>query len=157
MKKIIFVWFVVLLISAKGIAQEKLTWYTDMNEAFELAEKENKTLLLFFTGSDWCGWCIRLQNEVLKTPDFEKWAKDKMVLVELDFPRRTPQDENTQIQNYQMQKMFNVRGYPTVFFANPEKTSEGKKNLNTLGSTGYVQGGAEKWLEVANSIVSSNP
>ncbi|MGA1226188.1 MAG: thioredoxin family protein [Tamlana sp.] len=157
MKKIIFTLFVVALMSTNGIAQESLTWHTDMNKAFELAEKENKTLMLFFTGSDWCGWCIRLQNEVLKTPDFEKWAKDKVVLVELDFPRKTPQDKNIQIQNYQMQKMFNVRGYPTVYFAKPEKTSEGKKNLNTLGSTGYVRGGAEKWLEVANNIVASNP
>lgn len=157
MKKIIFTLLVVALMSTNGIAQESLTWHTDMNKAFELAEKENKTLMLFFTGSDWCGWCIRLQNEVLKTPDFEKWAKDKVVLVELDFPRKTPQDKNIQIQNYQMQKMFNVRGYPTVYFAKPEKTSEGKKNLNTLGSTGYVRGGAEKWLEVANNIVASNP
>lgn len=156
MKKIIFTLVIAVLISAKGIAQEKLTWHTDMNKAYELAAKENKALMLFFTGSDWCGWCIRLQNEVLKTPDFEKWAKDNVVLVELDFPRKTPLDKNTQIQNYQMQKMFNVRGYPTVYFAKPEKTSEGKKNLNTLGSTGYVYGGAEKWLEVANNIVANN-
>jgi protein disulfide-isomerase len=156
MKKIYFTLLLAVFISVKSMAQEKLTWHTDMNKAFELAEKENKTLMLFFTGSDWCGWCIRLQNEVLKTPDFEKWAKDKVVLVELDFPRKTPQDKEIQIQNYQMQKMFNVRGYPTVFFANPEKTAEGKKNLNTLGSTGYVRGGAEKWLEVANNIVKNN-
>jgi protein disulfide-isomerase len=156
MKKIFFTLFLVALMSANGIAQEKLTWHTDMNKAFDIATKENKTLLLFFTGSDWCGWCIRLQNEVLKTPDFEKWAKDKVVLVELDFPRRTPQENNIKVQNYEMQKMFNVRGYPTVYFAKPEKTAEGKKNLNTLGRTGYVRGGAEKWLEVANGIVVTN-
>ncbi|MCF7561029.1 thioredoxin family protein [Sabulilitoribacter multivorans] len=156
MKKIFFTLFLAVFISANGTAQEKLTWHTDMNKAFDIATKENKTLLLFFTGSDWCGWCIRLQKEVLKTPDFEKWAKDKVVLVELDFPRRTPQDNNLKIQNYQMQKMFNVNGYPTVFFAKPEKTAEGKKNLNTLGRTGYVRGGPEKWLEVANNIVANN-
>lgn len=157
MKQILFSFLLGAFFTVKSNSQETLTWHTDINKAFELAEKENKTLMLFFTGSDWCGWCIRLQNEVLKTPDFEKWAKDKVVLVELDFPRKTPQDKNIQIQNYQMQKMFNVRGYPTVYFAKPEKTSEGKKNLNTLGSTGYVRGGAEKWLEVANNIVASNP
>ena len=157
MKKIIFTFLIIVVISTSVNAQEELTWHTDMNKAFELATKENKTLMLFFTGSDWCGWCIRLQNEVLKTSDFLQWAKDKLVLVELDFPRRTPLEEKTKIQNYQMQKMFKVSGYPTVYFAKPEKTLEGKKNLNTLGSTGYVRGGAEKWLEVANNIIQANP
>lgn len=156
MKNIFFTLLMAVLISANGLSQENLTWHTDMNKAFDIAAKENKTLMLFFTGSDWCGWCIRLQNEVLKTTDFEEWAKDKLVLVELDFPRKTPQDKNIQIQNHQMQQMFKVQGYPTVYFVNPEQTSEGKRNLNTLGSTGYVRGGAEKWLEVANSIVKNN-
>ncbi|SFZ93487.1 protein disulfide-isomerase [Flaviramulus basaltis] len=156
MKKILFIFLMTVLTSANSVAQEKLTWHTDMNKAFEIASKENKILLLFFTGSDWCGWCIRLQNEVLKTSDFEKWAKDNVVLVELDFPRKTQQEATIKSQNSQMQKMFQVRGYPTVYFAKPEKTAEGKKNLNTLGSTGYVRGGAEKWLEVANNIVKNN-
>lgn len=156
MKKILFTLFVAVLTTFNGVAQEKLTWHTDMNKAFEIAAKENKTLLLFFTGSDWCGWCIRLQNEVLKTADFEKWAKENVVLVELDFPRKTPQEAIIKSQNQQMQKMFQVRGYPTVYFAKPEKTVDGKKNLNTLGSTGYVRGGAGKWLEVVNNIVKNN-
>ena len=156
MKKIFFTLFIVIIISANGIAQENLTWHTDMNKAFDIATKENKPLMLFFTGSDWCGWCIRLQNEVLKTPDFNNWAKENVVLVELDFPRRTPQDANTKAQNNQMQRMFQVSGFPTIHFAKPEISSEGKKNLNSLGSTGYVRGGAEKWLEVAGNIVKSN-
>jgi protein disulfide-isomerase len=153
MKKILFTFFIAVFLSANGMAQEKLTWYTDVNKAFEIATKENKTLLLFFTGSDWCGWCIRLQKEVLKTSDFEKWAKDKVVLVELDFPRRTPQDAKIKVQNQQMQRMFQVRGYPSIHFAKPEITAEGKKNLNSLGSTGYVRGGAQKWLAVASDFV----
>lgn len=156
MKKILFTLILAVFISANGIAQEKLTWHTDMNEAFEIATKENKTLMLFFTGSDWCGWCKRLQKEVLNTNDFENWAKDKVVLVELDFPRRTPQDPTVKAQNSQMQRMFKVRGYPTIHFAKPEITSEGSKNLSSLGSTGYVRGGTQKWLDVANNIVKVN-
>ena len=156
MKKILFILFIAVLTSANGVAQETLTWHTDMNEAFEIANKENKTLMLFFTGSDWCGWCKRLQKEVLNTADFEAWAKDNVVLVELDFPRRTPIDRNLQIQNAQMQKMFQVRGYPAIHFVNPEISPEGQKNLNSLGNTGYVRGGAEKWLEVANNIVKNS-
>lgn len=152
MKKIIFTLFLTALISANASAQEKLTWHTDVNEALEIAVKENKKVMLFFTGSDWCGWCIKLQNEVFKTSDFEKWSND-MVLVELDFPRRTPQDETIKAQNRQLQSMFKVRGYPSVHFVNPEKMPDGKMNLNNLGKTGYVKGGASEWLEVANNII----
>ncbi|PWH81617.1 thioredoxin family protein [Algibacter marinivivus] len=152
MKKIIFALIITTLISANSFAQEKMIWHTDINEALEIAVKENKKVMLFFTGSDWCGWCIKLQNEVFKTSDFEKWSND-LVLVELDFPRRTPQDETIKAQNRQIQAMFKVRGYPSVYFVNPEKMPDGKMNLNSLGKTGYVRGGASKWLEVADNIV----
>ena len=127
MKKIALL-LIAILFSFSANAQE-LTWHTDMAKASELSIKEKKPMLLFFTGSDWCGWCIRLQKEVLQTPEFEKWAKENVVLVELDFPRRTPQDETIKAQNYQMQNMFQVRGYPTIWFVSPEKTDEGKMNL----------------------------
>ena len=152
MKKILLILFISL--SAIVVqAQEDLVWHTDMAKASELSMKEKKPLMLFFTGSDWCGWCIRLQNEVFKKDEFTKWAKENVILVELDFPKRTAQDEAIKMQNYQMQQIFQVKGYPTVWLVNPEKTTEGKINLSALGSTGYVAGGPEKWLEAANSII----
>lgn len=147
--------FLFLFLISFGISNaQELTWHTDMSKASDLAIKEKKPMLLFFTGSDWCGWCIRLQKEVLKTTEFEKWANDNVILVELDFPRRTAQEPNIKAQNAQLQNMFQVRGYPTVWFVSPEKGKEGKMNLNGLGSTGYVAGGPEKWLAVADQIVS---
>jgi thioredoxin-related protein len=152
MKKILFILFISLTaITVK--AQEDLTWHTDMAKASELSLKEKKPLMLFFTGSDWCGWCIRLQKEVFKKEEFTKWAKQNVILVELDFPKRTAQEEALKQQNYQMQQIFQVKGYPTVWLVNPEKTAEGKINLSALGSTGYVAGGPEKWLEGVNSII----
>ena len=153
MKKIVL--FLVMMAFSFTSSAQELTWHTDMAKASELSIKEKKPLLLFFTGSDWCGWCIRLQKEVLKTPEFEKWAKENVILVELDFPRRTPQEESIKAQNQQIQSMFQVRGYPTVWFVNPEKTTEGKMNLKGLGSTGYVAGGPEKWLAGASTIVAN--
>ena len=153
MKNLGLTLFLFMSFSVSSWGQKALIWYTDMNEAFEIASQENKPLMLFFTGSDWCGWCIRLQKEVFKTSDFEAWAKENVVLVELDFPRKTALDRNTQIQNYQMQKMFQVRGYPSILFAKPEMMADGKKNLKNLGRTGYVRGGPDKWLAVANNIV----
>ena len=152
MKKIIYILLISVFTTVSASAQE-LTWHTDMSKASEFAIKEKKPLLMFFTGSDWCGWCIRLQNEVFKTDEFKKWANENVVLVELDFPKRTPQDDNIKAQNRQLQSMFKVRGYPTIWFVNPEVNSEKQINLTSLGSTGYVSGGPTKWIDTATSIL----
>lgn len=152
MKKTIFAFLLFIGTYSFSAAQEAI-WHTDMTKASEIAITENKPVLMFFTGSDWCGWCKRLQREVLLTEDFEAWAKDNVVLMELDFPRRTPQEQSVKVQNYQLQQIFKVTGYPKIFFVNPEKKPDGKMNLNSLGSTGYVRGGTQKWLAVANNII----
>lgn len=151
MKKIILT--MLLVFGSMTLQAQELTWETNLQKAVEMSIKTKKPLLLFFTGSDWCGWCIRLQNEVLKTPDFAKWAKDNVILVELDFPRRSPQQPEIAQQNNELQQIFAVRGYPTVWFATPSK-KDGKINLDKLGSTGYVAGGPGKWLEGANQILA---
>ncbi|NHM04918.1 thioredoxin family protein [Flavobacterium celericrescens] len=152
MKKILVIAFLTLT-SMSIQAQEELTWHTDMSKATDISIKENKPMFLFFTGSDWCGWCIRLQKEVFKTPEFIKWAKENVVLVELDFPRKNEQTDAVKMQNAQLQQQLQVNGYPTVWFVSAVKTDEGKVNLTALGSTGYVAGGPEKWLEGANQII----
>ncbi len=152
MKKILVIAFLTLT-SMSIQAQEELTWHTDMSKATDISIKENKPMFLFFTGSDWCGWCIRLQKEVFKTPEFIKWAKENVVLVELDFPRKNEQTDAVKMQNAQLQRQLQVNGYPTVWFVSAVKTDEGKVNLTALGSTGYVAGGPEKWLEGANQII----
>ena len=152
MKKILVIAFLTLT-SMSMQAQEELTWHTDMSKATDISIKENKPMFLFFTGSDWCGWCIRLQKEVFKKPEFIKWAKDNVVLVELDFPRKNNQTDAVKAQNAQLQQQLQVRGYPTVWFVSATKTAEAKINLNALGSTGYVAGGPQAWLSGANQII----
>jgi protein disulfide-isomerase len=152
MKKLVITLFLVL--GSMTIEAQEVTWHTDMNKATEISKKTKKPLLLFFTGSDWCGWCIRLQKEVLKTPEFAKWAKDNVVLVELDFPRRTPQSPEIVKQNAELQQTFGVRGYPTVWLVNSIK-KDGKTSLEQLGSTGYVAGGPSAWLAVADKILAN--
>ena len=152
MKKILVIAFLTLT-SMSMQAQEELTWHTDMSKATDISIKENKPMFLFFTGSDWCGWCIRLQKEVFKTPEFIKWAKENVVLVELDFPRKNNQTEEVKLQNAQLQQQLQVRGYPTVWFVSATKTAEAKINLNALGSTGYVAGGPKVWIDGANQII----
>ncbi|MFV8352273.1 thioredoxin family protein [Flavobacterium sp. XS2P14] len=150
MKKII----VALLLFAGSFAAEaqELVWETNVTKAMAISNETKKPLLLFFTGSDWCGWCIRLQKEVLKTPEFAKWAKDNVVLVELDYPRKAPQTEEIKKQNNELQMAFGIQGFPTIILANAT-TKEGKVNFEGIGSTGYVAGGPTAWLAVANGFL----
>ncbi len=154
MKKILLIAFLTLT-SMSIQAQKELTWHTDMSKATDISIKENKPMFLFFTGSDWCGWCIRLQKEVFKTPEFIKWAKENVVLVELDFPRKNEQTDAVKMQNAQLQQQLQVRGYPTVWFVSAAKTAEAKVNLTALGSTGYVAGGPKVWIDGANQIIQN--
>jgi protein disulfide-isomerase len=120
MKKLILA----LLLLATVTARAELTWLTDLDEAKKVATKENKKLLVDFTGSDWCGYCIKLHKEVFDTPEFEKFAKD-FVLVELDFPKRKEQPAAEKTKNQAAQKKYSVNGFPTVLIL-----SVGGKVLN---------------------------
>ncbi|HJS01400.1 MAG TPA: thioredoxin family protein [Flavobacterium sp.] len=152
MKKIYLI--AVFFIGLVSTQAQELKWHTDVKEAIAIGNKENKPLLLFFTGSDWCGWCIRLQKEVLTTPEFTKWANEKVILVELDYPRKSSQSAEVKQRNNEIQTAFGVQGYPTVYFAKAATTPEGRVNFQGLGKTGYVPGGPVAWLEVANGILS---
>ena len=152
MKKLISI--LLLFLTINVFAQEgELDWHTDVNKAIELSIESEKPLFMFFTGSDWCGWCIRLQKEVFFKPDFVKWAKENLILVELDFPRRKKLDETLKQQNDNLRQMFAVRGYPTGWFVVPE-IEDKKVNFKRLGSQGYVAGGPTNWINGANKILN---
>lgn len=151
-KKIVLI--VLLVLGSFAVQAQELNWQTDVNKAIALSNKTKKPMLLFFTGSDWCGWCIRLQNEVFKKPEFAKWAKENVILIELDYPRRVAQTDQIKKQNAELQQAFGIQGYPTIWFANAT-VKDGKPNFKGLGSTGYVAGGPAAWLAVANGIVKT--
>lgn len=155
MKKTLILFFLLVGFHAVQAQESELTWHTNFEKAMQLSVKEKKPLMLFFTGSDWCGWCIRLQKEVFHKSEFTAWAKDKVILVELDFPRKKQLEPSMQQQNYGLQNALQVRGYPTIWFVTAEKKDDGKINLSQLGSTGYVAGGPEAWLTGANQILAN--
>ena len=138
-----------------SFSQEKLVWHEDLDEAIAVSQKENKPIMLFFTGSDWCGWCIRLQKEVFFKPEFTTWAAENVVLLELDFPRKKLQTKELKMQNTRLQQQFSVRGYPTIWFASAEENSSGEVKLSPIGSTGYVKGGPAAWIAVAKQKLES--
>ena len=104
MKKILVVLLVAL--SINGFAQQKeIEWHTDVNKAVNISVETGKPLFFFFTGSDWCGWCKKLVKEVFVKPEFKAWAAKNAILVELDFPRRTPISDDLKKQNRELGNM----------------------------------------------------
>ena len=153
MKKLLVVLLVAL--SINGFAQQKeIEWHTDVNKAVNLSVQTGKPLFFFFTGSDWCGWCKRLVKEVFIKEEFKTWATKNAILVELDFPKRTPISDDLKKQNRELGQMFGVRGYPTGWFVTPTIV-DGKVNFNKHGSQGYVAGGPKGWIAGANKILKT--
>lgn len=150
MKNIFIIAFITL--GSFAVQAQELKWETDINKAIKVSNETKKPLMLFFTGSDWCGWCIRLQKEVLQTPEFTAWASKNVVLVELDYPRGKSQSDVIKNQNNALQQTFGIQGFPTIWFVSTE-TKNGKTNFNGLGSTGYVAGGPTSWLAVADGFL----
>src|ERR1035441_2064746 len=112
---------------------QELVWTNSLDKAIDISSKTNKPIMLFFTGSDWCGWCKRLQNEVFKQPEFVAWAKNNVVLMEVDFPKSTSLPEDIKEQNGKLQQFFGVSGFPTVWLVNAKKT-ENNINFEKLGN-----------------------
>jgi len=107
---------------------EELQWLTDLPKAQAQAKKENKLVMLDFTGSDWCGWCIKLHKEVFSQPEFAEYAKKNLVLVEVDFPRRKEQTAELKKANQALQEKYKIEGYPTLIVLNGNGDQVGTLN-----------------------------
>lgn len=115
-------------------------WQTDYKAALAQAAKDNKYVLLDFTGSDWCGWCIKLSKDTFSQPEFKEFADKNLVLVEVDFPNNKMQSDLVIKQNQELQQKFGVEGFPTLVLLNPQ----GKEVARNVG---YLQGGPAGFIE----------
>lgn len=95
-------------------------WISDFDAAKAKAAQENKAILADFTGSDWCGWCIRLRQSVLDTPEFEAYAKDKFVLAEIDVPQAPKLSPEQLEKNRSLCEQYNIQGFPTILVMDAE-------------------------------------
>lgn len=127
----------VCLISAAFAAEEG--WLTDFEQAKKEAAEKNRPILVDFSGSDWCGWCIKLESEVFSKKEFNDFAKDSLVLLQVDFPRRKEQTDEQKHANETLARRYAVQGLPTVLLLD----AEGKE----LARTGYRPGGAENYVK----------
>ena len=120
-------------------------WIQDYDQAIKDSEKYNRPILVNFTGSDWCGWCFRLKEEVFSKPAFKNYAGKNLILLELDFPRRKPQSSNIKKQNNNLARKYRIRGFPTIILINEKG--------DLIATTGYRRGGPVKYIEHLKSLL----
>ncbi|PIV64217.1 MAG: thioredoxin family protein [bacterium (Candidatus Ratteibacteria) CG_4_9_14_3_um_filter_41_21] len=116
-------------------------WLTDFNQAKEEAAEKKLPILIDFTGSDWCSWCIKLDQEVFSQNEFKEYAKDHLVLFLADFPGKRGKKLAAEVkaQNEQLFKTYDIKGYPTILLLD----ASGK----VIAQTGYRPGGAGAYVK----------
>lgn len=128
-------------------AESDAEWLTDFEAAQTKAATEGKPMLLDFTGSDWCGWCIRLKEEVFSREAFVDYANAELVLVRVDFPRKKPQSDALKEQNEALANKYEIRGFPTIVLLSPEG--------ELINTTGYRPGGPESYVAHLQELLSA--
>jgi len=111
-----------------------LNWSTDFSQTMTQARADGKLVLLHFTGSDWCPWCIKFDHEALETDQFAAYAQNKLELVLVDFPRTKPQADALKQANRALANQYHVTGYPTFVLVNDAGNELGRQ-------VGYAGGG----------------
>lgn len=132
MKKLLFILATASCLLAARAADT--AWQTNFTQALATAKAQNKTVLVNFTGSDWCGFCIKLHKQVFDTPQFSEYAKKNLVLVEADFPRRTKLAPAQAKANEALKAKYEPKfeGFPTILLVD----GNGKKLGEEVGYGG---------------------
>ncbi len=122
-------------------------WTTDLAAARQEAARQKKYLLLDFTGSDWCGWCRKLEKEVFSQELFRRRAPQDFILVRLDFPKKLKQDEKLKQRNQELSRKYGIRGFPTIILTDAEGVE--------FARTGYRPGGPQAYLDSLKQYVEN--
>ncbi len=133
-----------LALVVQPVFAAEVEWFTDINAAMAKAKAENKFVMLDFTGSDWCGWCMKLKAEVFDQPEFAEFANIHFVMVEVDFPHNKPQTPAQIQMNRQLAQLYHIQGFPTTILLN----SAGDQ----VGAGGYLEGGPKAFIATMEKI-----
>jgi len=142
MKKIALLFM--LSLTSLGFSQE---WKTSLDEAKAVANKENKKILLVFSGSDWCAPCMKLEKNVWKSEVFKKEAAEKYVLIKADFPKKKANQLSSELteNNNKLAEKYNKDGnFPLVVMLD--------KNGKVQGMTGFKNISAENYVKLLNTL-----
>ena len=124
--------------SKKAVVVGNPVWLTSLAEAKAEAAKRKVPILADFSGSDWCGWCIKLDKEVFSTDAFRKYASENLVLLLVDFPRTKTQSDEIKKQNNELAEKFGIEGFPTILLLDAGGA--------LLGRTSYLSGGGDNYV-----------
>lgn len=139
---LLFTFFATSFLSAQSQKVYKANnegWMVNLEKAYDESQKTGKPILANFTGSDWCGWCHRLTANVFIKDEFKDWADEKVVLLELDYPRRTKLPDAIRNQNAGLRQAFKISGFPTLWLFDLSKNENGQFAISALGKTGYAK------------------
>ena len=127
----------------------EIPWEMDWAKAKAKAKAENKDLLINFTGSDWCGWCKKLEGEVFHHQSFLDTALKGYVMVFLDFPNAEELKAKVvdPAVNEKLKNAYGVQGFPTIMLTNADG--------HPYGRTGYQEGGPEGYLKHLDELKAS--
>lgn len=114
-------------------------WLTDFEQAQAQAKETRRPILVNFSGSDWCGWCIKLDKEVLQESKFKSYAKDNLVLFNAGFPRKKALPEKEAKQNQGLAERYSIEGFPTVLLLDTKGAVIARTGYRPGGPTGYVE------------------
>ncbi|CAH64250.1 conserved hypothetical exported protein [Chlamydia abortus S26/3] len=109
------------------------------NNAVEQSKKDKKYIGLFFTGSDWCIWCMKMQDQILNTTEFQQYAHEHLHMVELNFPQSASQPEDLKQQNQALKAKYGVNGFPTLVFIDAHGVEKARMGFEYGGGESYVQ------------------
>ena len=129
-------------------AEAKDPWRTDFDASLATAGEQGRAVLLDFTGSDWCVWCHRLDNEVFSKQAFLDYARDNLVLVKLDFPEKIKLPAELEAQNHGLSDKYGVTGYPTIVIVDAKGTE--------IGRLGYMEGGAKTFVRAVKKAIADS-
>ena len=113
-------------------------WTADFPSSLREAKRDGKLVLVAFTGSDWCGWCEKLQSEVLGKAEFRQYASKKLVLVEVDFPHHKAISQSQLAQNQQLAQWLGIRAYPTLVLLDADAWELGRTGYSPDGASGLI-------------------
>lgn len=145
MRKYFITSLLIVITTLYCLKTEATSWETDFNKASSTAKASGKYILIDFSGSDWCGWCIKLEKEVFSQHDFIDFAEENFVCVLVDFPREKEQSEKLKQQNLDLARKYEIKGFPTIIILSP--------GGEPVAKTGYLHGGSWKYAQHLKRII----
>ena len=152
MKQSIFIIVILTLFFITAFAENKdnindLIWLNNLEKAQEIAKEKGLPIFVDFTGSDWCGWCFKLRDEIFSQEEFIQYSTENLVLLKLDFPRNIKQSKEKKAYNENLARKYGIRGFPTILLLNSDGI--------VIAQTGYQYGGAANYVEHLQELLKA--